>query len=154
MERVDIFSLVAIDSIEETPEQCYSELLIRGKKTGTIIWGAVLEAAVWIDNSRYLLFLTDGLLYEDILTIYLFDVEKGIQEKIQLGAAYADGYFENMEISSDSVIFDFLGNYRWTITVFSKPVIRIPFTESWAVYRSFKLKTYLEITKSTDQFRK
>lgn len=147
MEQVNIFSLVAIDSVGEAPEQCYSELLIHCNKTGVIIWGAVLEAAVWVDNNRYLLFLTDGLLYENGLTIYLFDIKKGILEKIKLISAYGDGYFENMEVDSNSVSFNFLGNYKWTVSVFNKPTIRIPFTESWVICRDFKLKTYLEVTK-------
>ncbi|MBA7845937.1 hypothetical protein HV213_21050 [Klebsiella sp. RHBSTW-00484] len=148
MERVEIFSLAAIDNAREIPELCHSELFMHGKETGTIIWGAVLEAAVWVDNNRYLLFLTDGLLYEDTLNIYLFDIKKGIQETIKMGATYADGYFENLEINTDSVSFDFLGNYRWTVNIFNKPVIRIPFTESWVISRDFRFTTYLKVTKT------
>ncbi|EBS7635453.1 hypothetical protein CDR68_17095 [Salmonella enterica] len=145
MKLVNLFSLMAIDNVADTPEQCHSVLLINGNDTGVIIYGAVLEASVQVDTARYLLFLTDGLLFENGLTICLFDALEGVLDEVRLVAAYTDGYFENLKISSDSVSFDFFGTLKWTVRVLKTPVVRLPLINPFGVYRHFRLKTFLQI---------
>ena len=145
MKQVEMFSLIAINSEAEPPEQCYSELLVNGNKTGLIIWGAALEAAVHVYGKRYVLFLTDGLLYENALTIYLIDLVKGVLDEIHIGQPYADGYFENLKIDPDSIHFKFLGEILWELKVYSHPVLRNQLIKTRYVKRKFGIKTYFNI---------
>ena len=71
--------------------QAQSEILLDNRHTGIIVPGSILEAAVEISAERYLLFITDGILFEESLTIVLCQLELGVLEVIHIGLAYHSG---------------------------------------------------------------
>lgn len=95
MEQVSTLSLCEISEATDTT-QARSEVLIGGNSTGIIIPGKVPEAVIRVDERRYLLFMTDDIIYEEMLTVLLLDLSQGVIEELTIGAAYSSGYFEDL----------------------------------------------------------
>ena len=53
-------------------------ILFEGNPTGLIIHRVVLEAAIKIDSLRYLLFVTDDVIFEEMLPLMLLNLSQGI----------------------------------------------------------------------------
>jgi hypothetical protein len=104
-----------------------SEVLVHGKSTGKLISGAVLEAAVHWEN-RYLLFMTDDVPFEEMLSIHLLDAKMNVLDSALVGSPYSSGAFTSLELSEpDTVRFRFIGDTLWSIELLSRPGFRIPF---------------------------
>jgi hypothetical protein len=74
------------------------EVLLAAKETGITVPVQVLEAAVQVDNSRLLLFLTDDTPFEEMLNIALIELNVGVKEILTLGGAYLTGSFADLHI--------------------------------------------------------
>jgi len=119
-------------------ERPTSEFFLHGKSTGKIISGAVLEAAVqWED--RYLLFMTDDVPFEDMLSIHLLDAQLNMLDSALIGSPYSTGSFSSLELSEPNTVrFRFIGDTLWSIELLSRPGFRVPFiSEPLGVYRPF-----------------
>lgn len=64
-----------------------SEVWVANQPTGTIVSGSVLEAAVRC-GPRWLLFVTDGVPYEDMLAIHLLDEHGRLRDSARIGGPY------------------------------------------------------------------
>ena len=104
-----------------------SELFFEGHATGAWVGGAVLEAAyAW--PGFWLLFMTDDLPFEDMLSIHLLDGQFALLDTATLGAAYSTGSFSALPGSApDEVRFRFIGDTDWTVQLLPRPVWRVPF---------------------------
>lgn len=136
--------------IENSPatefKQAKSEVIVAGKTTGVIVSGHVLEAAVQVDNDRYLIFTTDDVIYEEFLTVTLISLNDGVLESLQLGNEYSSGFFEKLSTSRESVHFHFIDDAVWTIKVADSARLRLPFfSDPRGVKRTSGLKTYMTI---------
>ena len=147
MQLVTTLSLSQVREETETV-QAYCDVLINGKSTGITIPGKVLEAAIRVDGHRYLLFVTDDVIFEELLTVLLLDATLGILDKITIGGAYTTGYFANLAVSPHSVSFNFIGDTKWTIKVFAYPKIKLPFTDPQGISRPQGLRKYIDIARS------
>lgn len=148
MTIVTSLTLSQVSEATDTSQAC-SEVLISGKSTGRTIDGKILEAAIQVDEHRYLLFVTDGVIFEELLTVLLFDTYQGVLDKIVIGDAYTTGHVENLEVFPHSVSFHFIGDNIWTIKVLTSPTIKLPFTDPKGITRPLGLRKYLDITRST-----
>ena len=63
------------------------EVVIDGHATGFTVPAQVIEAAIEVDESRLLLFLTDDVPFEEALEIVLIDRQQGVKEMLPLGGA-------------------------------------------------------------------
>lgn len=115
-----------------------SELVLNGQPTGRIIDGAVLEVAIrWRD--LLLVFVTDNIMHEETLRIYLFDADLMVIDSAWLGSMYATGVFSLIEIQPPNVVrFLFFGDTDWTLELLEKQTFALPFSEPRGVHRSFK----------------
>ncbi|WP_241627435.1 hypothetical protein [Rosenbergiella epipactidis] len=147
MKVVTSLTLSQVSEATDTSQAC-SEVLICGKSTGITIEGKILEAAIQVDDHRYLLFVTDGVIFEELLTVLLFDTYQGVLDKIVIGDAYTTGHVENLEVFPHSVSFHFIGDNTWIIKVLASPTIKLPFTDPQGTTRPLGLKKYLDITRS------
>ncbi|NCH83335.1 hypothetical protein [Cronobacter malonaticus] len=146
MQQVHSLSLVKIQGATDL-SQARSEVVLNGNNTGIIVPGEILEAAVLINEQRYVLFLTDDVIFEESLTIALFDLRKGIKEIVWLGNEYATGYFEALAVTANSINFRFIGEYLWTVTVSDTPRLRLPFvSDPQGVKRDTGFKKYMDIS--------
>lgn len=115
----DAFSLRPPGAENNEREQLRrSEIVCHGIPTGTLVAGIVLEAALRCDVG-FLLFLSDDILHEDSLRIYLIDEHYALTDSATLGAMYATGAFSDLQIISPSTLrFRFFGDTTWTLEVF------------------------------------
>ncbi|MHA4870443.1 hypothetical protein ACXZ1M_22385 [Duganella sp. PWIR1] len=124
-----------------------SEMVLHGLPTGKIIDGAVLEAAFrWHDF--LLVFVTDDIMHEETLRVYLFDDCLNIVDSAQLGWMYATGVFSLLELRPPNTVrFLFFGDTDWTLELFDDEVFAIPFfTDPRGVSRPFRLRRRFQIS--------
>lgn len=73
MEVTNAISLQIIHEATQFKEsEC--EVLLNGKTSGVKVSGKVLEAAVKVDDVHYLIFLTDDVIIEESLNIFLISL--------------------------------------------------------------------------------
>ncbi|WP_233210734.1 hypothetical protein [Pantoea sp. ICBG 985] len=146
MQIVNDVSLVEVQHATDR-EQAKSEVLLSGSSTGIIIPGKILEAAVRVTDNRYVLFVTDDVLYEESLTIVLIDSSLGIQEIVTIGNECNSGTFEQLHISDHSLQFRFIGDYIWGLTLEDSPKFQLPFfSDPKGVSRSKAFTRFMNIT--------
>lgn len=124
-----------------------STIVMDGKVTDLEVTGAVLEAAVaWRDQR--LLFLTDDILHEDMLRIYLLDAQHRLLDTAVLGAAYSTGAFSDLRLlPPNSLSFSFIGGITWRLLLLSQREFAVPWlsdprgvSRPWKFHRSFRLE--------------
>ncbi|ALB54614.1 hypothetical protein AB8W28_02500 [Cronobacter universalis] len=146
MQQVNSLSLVKVQEATNL-SQARSEVVLNGNNTGIIVPGEILEAAVLINEQRYVLFLTDDVIFEESLTVALIDLRGGIKEVVRVGNEYATGYFEALSVTADSISFRFIGESLWTVTVSDTPRFRLPFVpDPQGVKRDTGFKKYMNIS--------
>lgn len=120
---------------EEVPR---SEVLIDKRPTGKFVSGAVLEAAVQYEDF-YVLFMTDDVPYEELLTILFLDNQLNLLDSAHIGGAYSTGTFSAMRLDDPNTIyFRFIGESIWSVELLTRPQFCIPFiSEPSGVGRSF-----------------
>ncbi|EOI3468994.1 hypothetical protein ACN6UN_001577 [Cronobacter turicensis] len=149
MQQVNSVSLMKVREATDL-SQAHSELLLHGNITGIIVPGEILEASVQINEQRYVLFLTDDVIFEESLTIALIDFREGIKEIVSVGNEYSTGNFEALSITADRINFRFMGDYLWTVTVSDTPRLRLPFlSDPRGVKRDAAFKKYMDISATT-----
>jgi len=144
---MQLTNAITITEISEASEfkQARSEVLLAGHATGIKIPGKILEAALQISESRYLLFLTDDVIYEESLNIVLIDLNSGILDQLLLGGQYSTGSLAELEIIDNTTKFKFIGDTTWRVEVLSSPTVRLPFSDPRGVTRNSTFKKYLSI---------
>ncbi|AUP76383.1 hypothetical protein CWS02_06295 [Enterobacter sp. EA-1] len=83
--------------------------MIADEVTNITVPGLLLEAAVQVDNTRYLLFLTDDVIFEESLTIVLIDIRHGVKEVVRIGQMWATGILRMYQLARSRSIFIFWG---------------------------------------------
>ena len=110
---------------DEMPQ---SEVMSNGQPTGKVIAGAVLETAIrW--NDLALAFVTDNITNQEVMHIYLFDVDLQVIDSAWLGSIYASGVFSLVNVCPppSTVRFRFLGDMDWTLELLSGETFALPF---------------------------
>ncbi|SDH43992.1 MULTISPECIES: hypothetical protein [unclassified Duganella] len=124
-----------------------SELMLNRQSTGVIIDGAVLEVAIrWHD--LLLVFVTDDIMHEDTLRIYLFDARLDLVDSAKLGWMYATGAFSLLELCPPNTVrFLFFGDTDWTLELFNTDVFAIPFiSEPRGVSKPLRFHRRFQVT--------
>lgn len=110
---------------DSTPPK--AEIVLGGSTTGKLVPGAVLEAAIAADSS-YVLFLTDGIPFEDMLTICYLDQDLAMMDQLRLGSMYSTGSFSDLQLAEPNRIhFRFIGGTTWTLELLSRKEPCLPF---------------------------
>jgi len=104
-----------------------SEVLVHGRSTGKLVSGKILEAAVQWEN-RYLLFMTDDVPFEEMLSIHLLDAQMNVLDSALIGSPYSSGAFTSLLLSEPNTVqFRFIGDTLWRVELLSRPRFRVPF---------------------------
>lgn len=123
-----------------------SELLIDGTPSGLIVSGAVLEAALECQGYR-IAFLTDDIPFEDMLRIYMFDVDMTLVDAAALGAMYSTGTFAELGLQPPNILtFRFFGGIVWRMVLLAERELAVPFfSDPSGVSREFKFFRHFRI---------
>lgn len=123
-----------------------SEVLVKGKKTGVVVEGKVLEGVVCVYSHCYLLFLTHDCVFEETLTLALVDLNKNILlESLWIGLVYQTDIFTGPRICDDKILFEFLAEKTWVLQVLQTARIRFPISLNALIHRGFQFKSYLQL---------
>ncbi|OBY75507.1 hypothetical protein [Acinetobacter gyllenbergii] len=123
-----------------------SEVVIKGKKTGVVVEGKVLEGVVCVYSHCYLLFLTHDCIFEETLTLALVDLDKNsLLESLWIGLVYQTDIFTGPRICGDKILFEFLAEKTWVLQVLQTARIRFPISFNSLVHRGFQFKSYLQL---------
>jgi len=125
------------------------EVRVRGRSTGRFVAGLNIEAAVEVDG-RYLVFLTDGVAREELLSIHLVEKDGRLVDTVAVGRPRATGVFRHLVLGPPrSVGFRFLGDAAWTVTVHPAPRLAWPLLpEAAGVHRPFGWRRWLLLRTS------
>ena len=139
---------VSLVSTDETTKNGgpMSEIVLGDKRTGKKVPGVVLEASIrW--NDFYLVFTTDGVDFEDFLTILLLDESCEIVDQARLGMMYSTGTFGGARlVGENEVDFQFIGDTTWTVELLEKPGFRIPLVpDRIGVWRPFGFRRHFVV---------
>lgn len=139
------FTTVLASPYTDTELAC-SELLLAGKRTGIIVPGAVLEAALEWQNYR-IAFFTDDIPFEDMLRIYMFDLDMGLVDSATLGAMYSTGTFADLKPQPpDALTFRFFGGTVWRLVLLTQSEFALPFfSDPSGVHRKFKFSRQFRV---------
>ncbi|ENU23650.1 hypothetical protein F993_01803 [Acinetobacter proteolyticus] len=122
-----------------------SEVLVKGKKTGVVVEGKVLEGVVCVYSHCYLLFLTHDCVFEETLTLALVDLNKNILlESLWIGLVYQTDIFTGPRICDDKILFEFLAEKTWVLQVLQTARIRFPISLNALIHRGFQFKSYFQ----------
>jgi hypothetical protein len=103
-----------------------SEVIIGGRPTGSVITGVVLEAAVHCAPG-WLLFVTDDIPYEEMLTIHLLDPDGRPLDSAGIGGPYTTGTFSSMRLDPPSTVrFRFIDDADWFVEILGRPKRALP----------------------------
>ena len=107
-----------------------SELVAHNKPTGHCVSGAVLEAVV-VCGEFTLLFLTDDVPFEDMLSIHLLDMQWRLLDSAVIGGMYLSGSFSGLRLSEPNFAhFRFIGDTEWTLEILPKRRFYLPFVSN------------------------
>ena len=120
------------------------DLRVHGRSTGRFVAGLNIEAAVEVDG-RYLVFMTDGVAVEELLSIHLVEKDGRLVDTVAIGQPRSTGVFRHLVLGPPrSVGFHFLGDEAWTVTVHPAPRLAWPLrAEVPAVHRPFGWRRWL-----------
>ena len=144
--RVDVVPMAGLD--DSTPAM--SRVRVDGRADGPVVRGAVLEAAVELDD-RLVLFLSDGVPWEEGLNVHLLDAAFVCVDSVALGWPYTPGMFSDLRLQApDTIEFCFPGNTRWRVTVRRSRRLAWPMSRGWpGVSRPVTWWRWLELTRLT-----
>src|SRR5688572_14726769 len=103
----DELSIIPLPCSQDETSRC--EIVQNGQRTGRVVEGAVLEAAVeW--RGHTVVMLTEGVPYEDALRVCLFSPEMNLLDRGFLGGIYSTGRLSKLRLAEPNKIhFCFIG---------------------------------------------
>lgn len=136
MKIIDYLSLLLIHEMDNLGHHSSeSEVYLHGKGTGIIVPAQYLEAAILLNDGRYLLFTVDNIPYDEALDILLIKIDEGIQEQVTLSTTYGSGAFRHMALHDNSVEFSYFSDEIWRVEVSKKKFFKLPFECGFLVTR-------------------
>lgn len=127
-----------------------SEVLISGRSSGTIVPGAVLEAAVRCAGT-WLLFVSDDVPSEDMLSIYLLDDGGRRLDSARIGGPYTTGSFSGLRLEPPSTVhFRFIDDARWSVRLLQKAQFSLPWwPDARGVWRGPQMLRRFEVRRTS-----
>jgi hypothetical protein len=126
-----------------------SEVLISGRKSGTVVSGCVLEAALRCAGT-WLLFVSDDVPSEDMLSIYLLDDGGRMLDSARIGGPYTTGSFSGLRLDPPSTVhFRFIDDAGWSVRVLEKGQFSFPWwPDARGVWRGAQLLRRFEVRRT------
>ncbi|EDH5629294.1 hypothetical protein CB172_02250 [Salmonella enterica subsp. enterica serovar Claibornei] len=147
MENIKYISLSLIHDIGASNiNSSESYVYIHNKKTEISIPVQRLEAAILLDDGRYLLFATDDTPFEEPLEIFLIELHEGVQEWISLSLIYGTGTFHNLKLYESFIDFSYFKDEVWRINVTESRQFIFPSYSRGIISRhSTRFKSFIDI---------
>ena len=131
-----------LDPIDEQK----SIIVHHNRRAQSKITGTVLELCARYKD-WFLVFTTDDTPFEDMLHIHLLDDSFKVLDSLTIGAIYSTGSFSEPQlISSNKIVFRFIGDTDWSITILEQAKFVIPYFSSIkGVRKTWQWRHYLHV---------
>lgn len=145
---IEIAGDVTLDVVHDERNGNRSVVVVNGMRTRACVSGSVLEAAVRCVPG-WLVFLTDDTPFEEMLHIGLVATSGELLDTSTIGAMYGTGTFESLRLEPpDTVRFRFFQDADWSIEVFDRPRLAIPFrSDVRFAWRGRRLRHHFRIDR-------
>lgn len=124
-------------------------LLMQGHPTGRKLKGQQLvDQYSW--GQRYVIFTSDDNLYEEVLHIYLLDLELNTVDEMDLSQPLTPGFYQACYHGRESLEFRFFDDTTWCLRIRSQPKTKAFNIDQFPVSRPLKLwgQQYLSLEPS------
>lgn len=123
-----------------------STIIDHCRRTQSNITGTVLELCARYKD-KFLVFATDDTPFEDMLYVHLLDDSFNVLDSLIIGAMYSTGsFFDPQLISTNKIVFRFIGDTDWSITILDQAKFGIPYFSSIkGVRKTWQWRHYLHV---------
>jgi len=130
----------------------HCEICIAGNPTGLHVPGHVFEAAVDVGDGRFLVFVSEGVTMEELLSIHLVSAEGRLLDTASIGLMSALGLFGGLKLDPPRIArFRFLGDMAWSVEVHDQPRWAWPLlAEAAGVRRPWRLRRAFRVRATPD----
>ena len=126
----------------------HCEICIAGQPTGLHVAGHVFEAAIDMGDDRFLVFVTEGVTMEELLSIHLVSAQGRLLDTASIGLMSALGLFAGLKLEPPRTArFRFLGDLAWSVEVHDQPRWAWPLVSEapgvkrpWRLRRAFRVR--------------
>ncbi|MGB3621492.1 MAG: hypothetical protein WBA20_09110 [Ketobacter sp.] len=149
MQKVHLFSVIGYYQMNDEPRV---QLLLQGHTTGRKLKGRQLVDQ-YSTGERYILITSDDNPFDEVLHIYLLDLELNILDEMNLSQPYTPGVYEAFRHYGEHLEFRFFSEGIWCLKVRSRPKHAPLNLDQYPVSRPIKLwgQQYLSLQKSKNQ---
>lgn len=126
------------------------EVWIAGRRTGAVVSGCVLEAAVRCELGWFL-FVTDDIPYEEALAIHFLDDRGRLLDSAYIGGPYTTGSFSNLRLEPPATVhFSFIDDAEWRVRALPEPRYAVPWwPDARGVWRDGQIKRRFKVYRET-----
>lgn len=123
-----------------------SIIVDHNRRIQTKITGTALELCARYKD-WFLIFTTDDTPFEDMLHVHLLDNNFNVLDSLTIGAMYSTGSFSEPHLmSSNKIVFRFIGDTDWSITILDQTKFGIPYFSSIkGVRKTWQWRHYLHV---------
>ncbi|SAI54400.1 Uncharacterised protein [Bordetella ansorpii] len=137
---------VTIEVLSGPDEVARCRLVLAAGQVSEELTGCVLEACyAW--QQGYMVFLTQDMLFEEVLVVYLLDSGGKVLDQARLSALYTAAAVSDLrEHGSSSILFSFFHADEWEVRLYmsAQRCWRWPWPGK-LVKRSFQLRRYFDL---------
>ena len=146
LQKVNLFSLAHPPHANSLAR---SHLLIQGYPTGRKIKGRQVVDQ-YSSGQRYVLITDDDNPYEEVLHIYLLDLELRVVDEIHLSQPFTSGIYQAQHHSGERLEFRVFNDDTWCLEIRSTPVSKPLNIDHFPASRPIKLwgQQYLNLMRT------
>ncbi len=149
MQKVHLFSVTGHYQLNDS--YCV-QLLLQGHTTGRKLKGRQLVDQ-YSTGQRYILITSDDNPFDEVLHIYLLDLELNVLDELNLSQPYTPGVYQACRHCGEQLEFRFFAEGLWCLKVRERPKYTPLNLDQYPVSRPIKLwgQQYLSLQKSDFQ---
>lgn len=145
-QKVTLFSVLAKSGTRQNP---LCQLALQGHPTGRTLRGRKLVDQ-FAAGQRYVVITDDDNPFEEVLHIYLLDLELNVLDELELSQPYTPGVYQLHRHHEQGISFRFFDEGIWSLLIRQEPRPRPLNYSRFPTRRPIKLwgKQYLELRKT------
>ncbi len=149
MKKVNLFSSISHYRLDNQP---HIQLLLQGHPTGRHLKGRELMDQ-YASGQRYVLITSDDNPFDEVLHIYLLDLELNILDEMDLSQPYTPGIYRPQHHYGERLEFTFFPEGLWCLEVREQPKRKPLNYDHYPVRRPIKLwgQQYLQLHREQVQ---
>lgn len=146
LQKVNLFSMTRVHSLTTIPS---AYLLLQGHPTGRRIKGKQLVDQ-YSSGQRYVLITSNDNPCEEVLHIYLLDLELNVVDEMDLSQPFTAGVYQAHHHSRERLEFRFFDNTTWCLEIRNQPKSKPLNIDRFPVSRPIKLwgHQYLSLART------